>query len=269
MPPTFTKPFYWLCVKLREPEFVLTQVDVMNRSIVVAFFTIANMAATIIVSEARPVYARKERQECGYCHVRPGGGGDRGFRGMFYGGNGLSFQGFDEKREALIAGLTGGATGRNSIPAISYNGNISGPATQQIQLASLRGPVMLVFLTKADDSSKLAVKTMASLAKAYGTQVTVLGVAKTEDALKLTDELGGLLRVYPDADGAAAKKYSAANSLDVAVAAKLGDPLKVYAGFSRSNMAGAMNVLATAGIQPPVVDLAQIPEKVMRGEKLF
>ncbi len=240
----------------------------MLRNLILLSITVTLLVTTMLVSEARPVYARKERQECGYCHVRPGGGGDRGFRGMFYGGNGLSFQGFDEKREALIAGLTGGATGRNSIPAISYNGNISGPATQQIQVAALRGPVLLLFLSKADDNAKLAVKSMAVLAKAYGTQVTVLGIAKTEDALKLTDELGGVLRVYPDADGAAAKKYSAANSLDVAVAAKLGDPLKVYAGFSRSNMAGVMNMLATEGIQPPVVDLSQVSEKVLRGEKL-
>ena len=141
----------------------------------------------IFIAEARPVYARKENQSCGYCHVSERGGGDRGFRGMFYGGNGLTFSGFEEKREALIAGLFPDSVGKNTLPTTSYNGNISGPAIQQIQVASLRGPVLLIFLDKADVDSKAAAKSLHSLAKALGPKATILGVAETDEALKLTE----------------------------------------------------------------------------------
>lgn len=188
---------------------------------------------------------------------------------MFYGANGLSFDDFDEKREALIAGLSPNAEGKNTLPVVSYSGNIAGPAAQQIQVASLRGPVILLFLDKADEQSKAAVKAIAALAKAYGTRTTILGVAKTDDPLKLTNELGGLIRVYPDADGAAIKKFAAGQALDFAVVAKLGDPVKTFAGFSRSNLEEAMKLIATTqSIAAPTFDLSTVSEKVVRGGKL-
>lgn len=188
---------------------------------------------------------------------------------MFYGANGLSFDDYDEKREALIAGLSPNLEGKSTIPAISYNGNIAGPATQQIQVASLRGPVILMFLDKADDQSKAAVKAIAGLAKAYGTRATILGIAKTDDPLKLTDELGGIIRVYPDPDGAAIKKFTATQSLDFAVVAKLGEPVKTFAGFSRASVDEAMKLIATSQSVPaPTFDLATVGEKVVRGSKL-
>lgn len=228
-----------------------------------AYISLLALGASIFIAEARPVYARKENQPCGYCHTRETGGGDRGFRGMYYGGNGLTFDRFDEKREALIAGLAPNSEGRNTLPATSYNGNISGPATQQIQLASLRGPVLLIFLDKADSDSKVAVKSLHSLAKALGPKATVLGVAKTDDALKLTDELGSLIRIYPDPDLAAAKKFSANHALDLTVVAKLGDPIQTFPGFSRKNLEAALKHLPTIDF-----NLKTIPEKILQGAKL-
>lgn len=241
----------------------------MKRIAATAYVTVLALGTSIFLAEARPIYTRKEKQPCGYCHVKSGGGGDRGFRGMFYGGNGLSFDLYDEKREAIIAGLAPNIDGAKSLPAISYNGNVTGPAVQQIQVAALRGPVILLFLGEADDASKAAVKSIAKLAKAYGTKATVLGVAKTEDALPLTDELGGLIRIYPDADGAAIKKFSATQALDIAVVAKLGDPVKTFAGFSRANVDAAIKTLTTSQkLAAPTFDLASVSDKVVRGEKL-
>jgi hypothetical protein len=243
----------------------------MNRLAVTAYLGVLAIGTGVFIAEARPVYARQESKDCGYCHVRSGGGGERGFRGQFYGANGLTFKGFEEKREALIAGLSAGAEGVNTIPAISYNGNVLGPATQQIQLASLRGPVLLVFLDKADDKSKAVVKSFAALAKSYGTKVTLLGVAKTDpaSAIKLTDDLGGLLRVYPDPDGDAIKKFSATQIFDLAVVAKIGDPIKTLPGFSRANVEAAMKLLTSSqAIPTPSFDMSLVSEKAVRGAAL-
>lgn len=237
----------------------------MNRIAVFAFASFTVFCTSVFLAEARPVYARQEGKACGYCHVRPQGGGARGFRGQFYGANNLSFQGFDEKRESRIAGVMPDSEGVNMVPSISYNGNVSGPATQQIQLASLRGPVLLLFLDKADDPSKLAVKAFGALAKAMGNKATLLGVTRNVDALKLTEELGGTIRVYPDPDGAAVKKFSPAQALDVAAVAKMGDPVKTFPGFSRANLEAAVRALDVPALN---FDFSLAPEKPLRGGKL-
>lgn len=188
---------------------------------------------------------------------------------MYYGANGLSFDDFEEKREALIAGLIPNTEGKDSVPKVSYNGNVSGPAAQQIQVAALRGPVVLLFVEKADDDTKAAVKSIAEVAKAYGTQVTVLGVAKSETALALSDELGGLIRVYSDPELVVAKKFKASQALDVALVAKLGEPVKSFEGYSRANVDAVTKLLAAGEkIQTPVIDMAKQPEKTLRGAKL-
>lgn len=241
----------------------------MKRIAITAYITAFALGAGTLIAEARPIYARKEKQPCGYCHTRSSGGGENGFRGMYYGGNGLSFDDYDEKREALIAGLSPNAEGRNTVPAISYNGNVYGPAVQQIQVAALRGPVILLFLDKANDDSKAAVKSIAALAKAYGTRVTILGVAKSDAPLKLTEELGGLMRIYSDPEGAAIKKFSGSQALDVAVVAKLGDPVKTFEGFSRANLDAAIKLIASGqSVAAPTFDLSTVGEKVLRGGKL-
>ena len=237
----------------------------MNRFATFATIGFLVVTASIMFAQARPQYARQEGRPCGYCHLRPQGGGDRGFRGQFYGANGLSFLNFDEKREARIAGVVAESEGGSTAPAVSYNGNVAGPAVQQIQVAALRGPVLVVFLDKADEGSKQAVKSLAALAKALGPRAAVLGVARQPDALKLTEELGGVIRVYNDPDGAAAKKFSASQALDLAVAAKLGDPIKTLPGFSRANVEAAIQAL---GVPATGFDLKQLPEKALRGAKL-
>lgn len=235
----------------------------VKRFAATAYVSILALGTGIFIAEARPVYARKENQPCSYCHVRDGGGGDRGFRGIYYGGNGLSFDRFDEKREALIAGLSPNSEGRNTLPATSYNGNVSGPAIQQIQVASLRGPVVLIFLDRADSESKAAAKSMHSLAKALGPHATVLGIAKTDDAIKLSEALGSLIRVYSDQDLAAAKKFSADHALDIAVVAKLGKPIETLPGLSRKHITAALKHLPAVSF-----DLSSIPDKTLRGAKL-
>ena len=38
-------------------------------------------------TEARPRYAEAEEKPCAYCHANPAGGGERNYRGTFYGRN--------------------------------------------------------------------------------------------------------------------------------------------------------------------------------------
>ena len=78
------------------------------------------ISAGVLIAEARPAYARNEGRQCGYCHTRPQGGGERGFRGQFYGANGLSFDHFKEEREASIAGVSPKSEGSGAIPKVSY-----------------------------------------------------------------------------------------------------------------------------------------------------
>jgi len=43
--------------------------------------------------------------QCGFCHVKPGGGGARNYRGLYYAMHGHSFAGFDDAAEAKAAGV--------------------------------------------------------------------------------------------------------------------------------------------------------------------
>lgn len=243
----------------------------MNKLAATAYLGFLVVGCSVFIAEARPIYAQKENKPCGFCHVRASGGGNRGFRGQFYGANGLSLSNFDEKREASIAGLSPESEGIGTVPTISYAGNVAGPATQQIQLASLRGPVLLIFIDKVDESAKTAVKHLGDVAKAYGTSATVFAVMKgsTEETLKATQELGSRLRVFPDVNFGAVKKFSAVQGLDLAVVAKMGDPVKTFPGFSGPNVDAALKCIAeTQAIPYPNVDTAKIGDKVLRGEKL-
>jgi hypothetical protein len=225
------------------------------------------LATSAFLAEARPIYARRENQPCGYCHVSAAGGGERGFRGQFYGANGLTFSHFLEKREAAIAEVSPNAVGRNSIPAKSYNGNVSGPAPQQIQLASLRGPVLIIFLDKADDAQKLAAKQLATIAKAVGTRAMVAVVSGDGDALELTDKLGGELRVYADSARATAKKFKAEREFDMVLIAKMGAPIATVGGYSKEGLTQILSELKEkGGVDAGNVDLSGAPDKVVRGE---
>src|SRR4051794_19055910 len=77
----------------------------MNKLAYVAFVAGILLVTGIFTAEARPEYAQKENKACGYCHLSDAGGGNRGFRGQYYGANNLSFDKFDEEREAGVAAV--------------------------------------------------------------------------------------------------------------------------------------------------------------------
>lgn len=239
----------------------------MNKFVATAYLGLVVTASGVFIAEARPAYAQKEAKQCNYCHLS-GNGGARNFRGQFYGGNNLNFDRFDETREALLAGVSKDATGADARAKIAYVGNISGAADKQIQLASLRGPVVVIACDKATDASKELMKQVYKLETAYGRNVTFIGIAKTDivGALKLTDELGSTIRVLPDTESVAAKKFSLAAGWDFAVVAKMGDPLKTYQGISKTNVEDAIKVLAEkAEVEAPTFDATKLPEKPTRG----
>ena len=83
---------------------------------------IAGVSVGSFKAEATPDFAKKEKQKCGYCHLKEEGKGKRGFRGKFYQGHKLSFVGFDEKKEAEKAGVKLNAMGKDSAPTKPYTG---------------------------------------------------------------------------------------------------------------------------------------------------
>ncbi len=89
---------------------------------IIRLFPVAIAATIAVVSvgsfkaEATAAFAAKENKKCEYCHLKPEGGGKRGFRGKFYVAHNKSFKGFDEKKEAEKAGVKPGAMGKDSEP---------------------------------------------------------------------------------------------------------------------------------------------------------
>lgn len=74
----------------------------------------------VMVAQATPAYAQKEKRACNYCHLADAGAGPRGFRGLFYAWKGHTFKGFDEKKEAKAAGVKAGAVGKAAKPTKPY-----------------------------------------------------------------------------------------------------------------------------------------------------
>lgn len=242
----------------------------MNKLYFVSFLTGIVLIAGIFSAEARPEYAQKEGKQCGYCHLNPGGGGTRGFRGQFYGANNLSFAKYDEERESTIAGVSANADSADTRTKVAYVGNISGPASKQIQLAALRGPVLVAFFDASSSDAKLAAKELKKIAIAYGRKVTVMGafVGDADKALTLTKDLGSQIRVMPDADGAAAKKFKVTQGLDLVVVSKMGDDSKMISGFSKGNLTTAIAQIGTFGVEAPDVDLSDAPATEAHGGKI-
>ncbi len=233
--------------------------------------------AAIVVStglyeaQARPQYAQKEGKQCGFCHTNPGGGGNRNYRGTFYGANSLSFTNFDDVREAAIAHVPANAEGDAATPRVGYIANVSGPATQQIQLRANRTPLIVVFLeNKTTDDQKAAVKMLNSIATSLGRGVAIVGVVKgdTEAALKLTADLGNKLRILPDPDGAAIEKFKATMGLDIVVVDKTGETSKLYSGYSKANLDLAIAHIKEQGVEFDGVDTIDAPSKTLHGGKL-
>ncbi len=246
----------------------------MNKLPTVCFLAGIVLVAGIFTAEARPEYAQKENKECGYCHLSASGGGARGFRGAFYGANGLSFDKFDEDREAGIAGVSVNGAGGATRPKVNYVGNISGPADKQIQSVAVRGgtgsPVIVVFFDSASSDAKSAAKTLHVVAEAYGRKVAVVGVVEGDaaNALQLTKDLGSQVRVLPDKDGVAMKKFSANQGLDLVVVAPMGETQKLFSGFSKGNLEAAIAQIGTYGVEAPQVDLSGAPADAAHGGKL-
>jgi hypothetical protein len=92
------------------------------KKIVALFALVGVISAFSFTASAKPVFAKKEGKACNYCHSVDQGGGPRGFRGIYYGANKLSFKGFDEKKESEKAGVKEGATGTASKPTKPYTG---------------------------------------------------------------------------------------------------------------------------------------------------
>lgn len=85
------------------------------------FGILAAIFSSIILSlyfqaNATPAFARKEKKACAYCHLNPRGGGARGFRGIYYQNHKFSFKGFNEKKEAKLAGVKPGVMAEASKP---------------------------------------------------------------------------------------------------------------------------------------------------------
>lgn len=66
-------------------------------------------------AKATPDFAKKEKQKCNYCHVKPGG--DRNFRGLYYAANDKSFEKFDNEFEAKVAGVKPDSVGIEAVPS--------------------------------------------------------------------------------------------------------------------------------------------------------
>ncbi|HTQ11497.1 MAG TPA: hypothetical protein VMI31_15640 [Fimbriimonadaceae bacterium] len=247
----------------------------MNKLYSVSFLTGIVLTVGIFTADARPEYAQKEGKPCSYCHLNPAGGGARGFRGQFYGANGLSFEKFDEAREASIAGVDSNLSDAGTRPKVFYVGTVSGPADKQIQSVAIRGrngePVIVAFFDSASDQAKSAAKTLHAVAAAYGRKVAVVGVTEGDEAkaLQLTKDLGSQIRILPDADGAAIKKFSAAQGLDLVVVAPMGASNKLYSGFSKGNLEAAIAQIGTFDVEAPQgLDLGSAPKDAVHGGKL-
>lgn len=247
----------------------------MKRLLSGLIFSAIVVASGVYEAQARPQYATKESKPCSYCHVDARGGGPRNFRGGFYGANDLSFDNFDEAREAALARVELNSMGDSSVSKVGYITNVSGPASKQITARSNRSPVLVVFLnTAASDNAKAALKILGKVADALGRNVAVVGVVKadTEAALKLTTDLGNQIRILPDTDGAAAAKYQATQGLDMVLVPKFdaNDPQQpiLYSGFSKTNLDAAILKLSDLGYKAEGLDTSKVPATAVHGEKI-
>lgn len=66
-------------------------------------------------AQAKPEFAKKENQKCGFCHLDTGKN-PRNFRGIYYKANNFSFANFDNEAEAKLAGVKPDAVGSEAAP---------------------------------------------------------------------------------------------------------------------------------------------------------
>ena len=100
------------------------------------------VALTSTSAQARKAYAMKEGKTCIYCHVQPGG--DRNFRGIYYGTHGKSFADFDNVYEAKAAGVSADAMGPDAVPTVATYPRVKVPAALDFTVKDIDGkPVKL------------------------------------------------------------------------------------------------------------------------------
>lgn len=91
----------------------------------ICFVTLAVLVTGLVTTyeaSATPIFAKKEKKACAYCHLNPAGGGARGFRGLYYKGHALSFKKYIEATEAKKAGVKPGSMGKATKPTKPYTG---------------------------------------------------------------------------------------------------------------------------------------------------
>lgn len=102
----------------------------------------ATVALTGTEAKAKPAFAMKERVDCLYCHVQPGG--PRNFRGLYYDANKYSFANFDNEYEAKAAGVEPDSKGADAVPRNKNYPNVPVPKTLNFTLKNIDGkPVKL------------------------------------------------------------------------------------------------------------------------------
>ena len=82
---------------------------------IAALLAVASLATAR--ATAYPKFAMKEKKECVYCHVAPGG--DRNFRGLYYKAHDNSFTDFDNIYEAKLAGVSPSSKGPEAVPTVT------------------------------------------------------------------------------------------------------------------------------------------------------
>src|SRR5438552_3252044 len=103
---------------------------------------LALMGLVCKTAEAKPEFARKEGQNCLFCHVVPGG--PRNFRGIYYRKHNLSFVEFDNVFEAKAAGVSPDAKGGDAAPTNPDYPNVKVPTALNFTLKDIDGkPVKL------------------------------------------------------------------------------------------------------------------------------
>lgn len=95
---------------------------IVKKIVLFVSFALAVGFSATFQAQATPVFARKEKKVCAYCHLNPGGGGTKGFRGLYYKGHALSFKKYLEATEAKKAGVKPNAMGKDAKPKKPYTG---------------------------------------------------------------------------------------------------------------------------------------------------
>jgi glutathione peroxidase len=92
---------------------------------------------------ARPEYAKKEKVDCGYCHVNIAAG-YFSYRGLYYRLHRYSFDRFDSVAEAKLAGVKPDSQGKESSPTNPEYPNVPVPAALDFVMKDILGnPVRL------------------------------------------------------------------------------------------------------------------------------